>query len=93
MPLGGPPCPETVTMIRDLDRAWRAGTALGCRATGHGNPKHWAYVAPIRPAVPVVGNQAWVPNPIDAFILSRLEKKGCLAGTLPETLIRRGPSI
>jgi Protein of unknown function (DUF1549)/Planctomycete cytochrome C len=38
--------------------------------------KHWAFVAPRRPAVPAVNNQAWVRNPIDAFVLARLEREG-----------------
>jgi hypothetical protein len=38
--------------------------------------EHWAYVAPKRPAVPQVRNSGWVRNPIDSFILARLEKEG-----------------
>ncbi len=34
---------------------------------------HWAYVAPKRPELPVVKDRAWVRNPIDAFVLARLE--------------------
>jgi hypothetical protein len=37
---------------------------------------HWAFIAPMKPAVPTVKNQGWVKNPIDAFILSRLEAEG-----------------
>lgn len=37
---------------------------------------HWAYIAPKRPTVPTVKNAAWVRNPIDRFILARLEKTG-----------------
>jgi mono/diheme cytochrome c family protein len=37
---------------------------------------HWAYQPVKRPALPAVKNQAWVRNPIDAFILARLEAKG-----------------
>src|SRR5215213_3387373 len=37
---------------------------------------HWAFVAPQRPEVPAVKNQAWVRNPIDAFVLARLEHEG-----------------
>src|SRR5204863_9722331 len=37
---------------------------------------HWAFVAPRRPDVPTVKNQAWVRNPIDAFVLARLEHEG-----------------
>jgi mono/diheme cytochrome c family protein len=38
--------------------------------------EHWAYVKPDRPALPRVQNTAWVRNPIDAFVLARLEKEG-----------------
>lgn len=37
--------------------------------------EHWAFVAPQRPELPAVTNQAWVRNAIDAFILARLEKE------------------
>ncbi len=35
--------------------------------------EHWAFQRPTRPAVPVVKNTAWIRNPIDAFVLARLE--------------------
>ena len=38
--------------------------------------KHWAYVPPRRPAIPKTKNAAWIKNPVDAFILSRLEREG-----------------
>src|SRR5688572_30126439 len=38
--------------------------------------EHWAFIAPKRPEPPKVKNTAWVRNPIDSFILSRLEKEG-----------------
>jgi hypothetical protein len=38
--------------------------------------KHWSYVAPVRPELPAVQNAAWPRNPIDRFILARLEKEG-----------------
>ena len=34
---------------------------------------HWAFKAPVRTEPPVVRNTAWVRNPIDAFILHKLE--------------------
>jgi len=37
---------------------------------------HWAYVKPSRPALPAVKNQGWPRNPIDRFILARLEREG-----------------
>jgi hypothetical protein len=52
---------------------------------------HWAYVAPQRPPVPPVKNSAWVRNPIDAFVLARLEKEGLELSpqATAATLIRR----
>src|SRR6267143_5740995 len=35
---------------------------------------HWAYQSPRRPSVPAVGNSVWPINPIDNFVLARLEK-------------------
>ena len=37
---------------------------------------HWSYVKPVRPALPVVKNQRWARNPVDQFILARLEREG-----------------
>jgi hypothetical protein len=36
--------------------------------------KHWAYIAPKKAALPEVKNQEWIRNPIDHFVLSKLEK-------------------
>jgi hypothetical protein len=36
---------------------------------------HWAYIKPVRAAVPVVKDKAFVRDPIDAFILSVLEAR------------------
>ena len=36
---------------------------------------HWAFKAPVRPAEPKVKNKQWARNPIDAFILARLEQQ------------------
>jgi len=37
---------------------------------------HWSFLPPKRPEVPTVKNPSWVRNPIDAFILARLEAEG-----------------
>jgi len=37
---------------------------------------HWAFTAPVRPPLPQVQNRAWVRNPIDNFVLARLQKEG-----------------
>ena len=53
--------------------------------------KHWAFIVPERPSVPVVKEGKRVRNPIDAFILERLEYEGLSANpqASKETLIRR----
>ncbi|MEY3187848.1 MAG: hypothetical protein RIT41_383 [Bacteroidota bacterium] len=38
--------------------------------------KHWAFVAPIKEALPEVDNSKWVKNEIDPFILEKMEAKG-----------------
>jgi hypothetical protein len=38
--------------------------------------EHWAFVAPKRPQLPEVSAGSWVRNPIDRFVLARLEKEG-----------------
>src|SRR5262245_17319847 len=38
--------------------------------------KHWAYVPPTRPELPAVKNATWPKNPIDRFIVARLEREG-----------------
>jgi len=37
---------------------------------------HWSFTPPVRPVAPAVKQQAWVRNPIDSFVLARLEKEG-----------------
>ncbi|MBX3440401.1 MAG: DUF1549 domain-containing protein, partial [Planctomycetaceae bacterium] len=64
----------------------------------HGPPQvneetksHWAFRPVVQPIPPDVRNTAWIANPIDAFILSRLEQAG-LEPAPPATkaaLIRR----
>lgn len=53
--------------------------------------KHWAFDLPVRPAVPEVTDAAWPRNPVDAFILNRLEAESIAPSPPadPVTLIRR----
>lgn len=37
---------------------------------------HWSFLPPVRPQIPAVNNQSWVKNPIDAFVLAKLEAVG-----------------
>jgi hypothetical protein len=53
---------------------------------------HWAFEKPTRPQAPAIAhNDAWSKNPIDAFILARLNKEGLHPSPEAdkETLIRR----
>jgi hypothetical protein len=52
---------------------------------------HWAYIAPKRPEEPPVRNSKWVRNPIDRFVLARLEKEGLKPAPEADktTLLRR----
>lgn len=53
--------------------------------------KHWSFIAPKRPVLPAVKAAGWVRNPIDRFVLQRLEGEG-LKPSLeaePATLVRR----
>jgi len=45
-------------------------------AEGANYAQHWAFVAPQRPAVPAVREGEWVRNPIDRFVLAKLEAEG-----------------
>src|SRR5262245_44287682 len=38
--------------------------------------EHWAFQPLKAPKVPEVKNSAWVRNPIDRFVLAKLEEKG-----------------
>jgi cytochrome c553 len=53
--------------------------------------KYWAYQPVREPTLPSVQNRAWVRNPIDAFILAKLEEKGLApsADADARTLLRR----
>ena len=51
----------------------------------------WSFVAPKRPPVPEVKDKAWVRNPIDSFVLARLETEGLKPSPEADkaTLLRR----
>ncbi|MFO0907843.1 MAG: PSD1 and planctomycete cytochrome C domain-containing protein [Isosphaeraceae bacterium] len=53
--------------------------------------QHWAFVPPVRPALPTVANPGWIKTPVDAFVLSRLEAEGLKPSPEADrtTLIRR----
>jgi hypothetical protein len=52
---------------------------------------HWAFLPVQRPGLPSIKNETWVRNPVDRFVLARLEREGLApsAEAPRETLIRR----
>jgi hypothetical protein len=73
--------------------AWVDAGAPGASgpAAVAGRPTHWSYSKPKRPSLPAVRDGSWVRNPIDAFVLARLEQEGLAPSreASPETLVRR----
>ncbi|MBP3954442.1 DUF1553 domain-containing protein [Gemmata sp. G18] len=45
-------------------------------AAGAEYQPHWSFITPARPEIPAVKDKKWVRNPIDAFVLARLEATG-----------------
>ncbi len=77
MPLNKPALSEAqVTVLRE----WIAkGAIWPDAANGLEAPperQHWAFVKPVRPNLPTVKDNFWPRNPIDYFVLARLEKEG-----------------
>ncbi len=60
-------------------------------ATGAVYKPHWAFVPPKQTPLPKVQNAAWCRNPIDNFILAKLEKQGLMPAPEADrlTLVRR----
>ena len=74
MPLGGNALSAEEI---DLLARWIDGMAVTEEAGGKQEDKPgWPWTELKEPGVPQVNRQDWVANPIDAFILARLEKKG-----------------
>jgi hypothetical protein len=88
-----PPTGKLSDVEIDLIEKWIAAGAPGLpdipMKTAASN--HWAFKAPKRPAEPDLRQQSWVHNPIDRFILSRLEKKNVQPSPEADkiTLLRR----
>jgi mono/diheme cytochrome c family protein len=85
MPMGFAPLDDA---SMDKLRRWIAG---GAETTDDGEHRHWAFVSPTRPSVPKPKRADWVRNPVDAFVLEKLEGKGWSPATAAgkETLVRR----
>lgn len=58
---------------------------------GAGYKKHWAFIPPQKHDIPKVKDKTWTKNPIDHFVLSKLEQEGIKPSQEAdkETLLRR----
>lgn len=75
MPMGAKPLPDAEIAIlkRWIDEGAEWPDALSKKAE---IKTHWAFLPPKRPATPAVQLASWPRNPVDRFILARLEKEG-----------------
>ncbi|HWX19313.1 MAG TPA: DUF1549 domain-containing protein [Candidatus Binatia bacterium] len=74
-----PPRGERLTAAQiGVLRAWiDQGATWPAVIAAKADPRrnHWAFKAPVRPPVPLVKEKQWPRNPLDNFILARLEKE------------------
>ena len=98
MPQGGPPLSAEE---KGVIRTWINEGAVSndpsadddevAEQSGDQAPEHWAFRPPVRPPVPAVQHSDLVRNPIDAFILAKLEHSSLSLSSEAsrETLLRR----
>jgi hypothetical protein len=103
MPLGGQLPDAEIAVIKnwiDSGAEWDNGVTLGPGAgpTGSGEKKfsdqqrrYWAFQKVVKPAVPTVKDGDWARNPVDAFIMARLQEKNLRPNPPADkiTLLRR----
>ncbi len=90
MPPEGEPLTEQQVILL---RAWIDQGAVwpDALAGKDSDAEHWSFQALRKPTVPEVRNTAWVNNPIDQFVLARLEHEGIAPSPEADrfTLLRR----
>ena len=84
-PKGKPLTPEQIAVLArwiDSGAVW---------PDEHDPKKHWAFLPIAEPPLPEVKNKEWIRNPIDRFILARLEERGWPPSpdASPRALVRR----
>ena len=75
---------DALTRWVQMGMPWPAGAQASLESGTHTGPppvndetkKFWSFQPVRRPVPPAVKNKAWVKNPIDQFILAKLEKEG-----------------
>ncbi|HEX4772957.1 MAG TPA: PSD1 and planctomycete cytochrome C domain-containing protein [Bryobacteraceae bacterium] len=90
MPMGGRLADDQIATLKAwIEQGAEWPDSVGAKVTA--TKVHWAFIPPQRPALPDVKNQTWAKNPIDRFILARLEKEGLTPSPEADrvTLLRR----
>ncbi|MGC2656444.1 MAG: DUF1549 domain-containing protein, partial [Bryobacteraceae bacterium] len=90
MPMGGRLADDQIATLKSwIEQGAEWPDSVGAQVAA--TKTHWAFVPPQRPLLPSVNNIAWIRNPIDRFVLARLEKENLKPS--PEagrvTLLRR----
>lgn len=89
---GEPLTREQITLLRswiDQGADWPE-PAAGSESAAI-TSKHWSFQSIVRPAPPTPNDQAWIRNPIDAFVLAKLDRESTTPSPEAErrTLLRR----
>ncbi|MBI1356758.1 MAG: DUF1553 domain-containing protein [Acidobacteria bacterium] len=92
-PSGEPLTPQQIGLLRawiDQGAAW-PDDPVETTAAEPEKPKHWAFEPRTQPKPPAVEHSDWPHNPIDNFVLARLEADGLAPSPAadPLTLLRR----
>jgi mono/diheme cytochrome c family protein len=84
-----PTRPLSAAQIETI-KAWIDSGAVWPEPQGTAS-NHWAFQRIVPPAPPAVKNESWVRNPIDRFVLGRLEERGVAPAAEADryTLIKR----
>src|SRR6266446_2657041 len=79
-----PPADRKAVLARDAEPVAKP-------AQGKNPKEHWAFKAPVKPEPPIVRSKNWARNPVDTFILARLEEEKLKPAPAADkiTLLRR----
>ena len=78
-------------VIVGLGWFWLASGACAAGQPGRSADAHWSFIAPQPALPPAIQDRGWARNPIDRFVLARLEREGLQPSPEADrpTLIRR----
>ena len=92
MPPGGArlSAAETTAIAEWIDAGAVWPQTEGTAENASSGASHWAFRSVARPALPEIDQKNWVRNPIDRFVLARLEAEGTVSTTHSDP-VHRGP--